>query len=106
MAPYSQDDQNFPTWPPSPLGETAPVHALADVTKRLAGSGPITCATGGSAFRAHGIRFRSVARDSEDAAILKATALPAITCSSGPPCWPGNTESHHASGGSYNFPSN
>ena len=26
-----------------------------------------------------------------DAAILNATALPAITCSSGPPCWPGNT---------------
>ena len=25
------------------------------------------------------------------AAIFSATALPAITCSSGPPCWPGNT---------------
>ena len=25
------------------------------------------------------------------AAILNATALAAITCSSGPPCWPGNT---------------
>ena len=26
-----------------------------------------------------------------DAAIRKATALPAMTCSSGPPCWPGKT---------------
>ena len=34
-------------------------------------------------------RWRS--RNSSVAAILKATALPAITCSSGPPCWPGNT---------------
>lgn len=42
--------------------ETAPVHAPADMIKRLAVSGPSTCATGGSAFRARGIRFRSVAR--------------------------------------------
>ena len=34
-------------------------------------------------------RWRSA--NSSLAAILKATALAAITCSSGPPCWPGNT---------------
>lgn len=30
-------------------------------------------------------------RNSSDAAILNDTALAAITCSSGPPCWPGKT---------------
>src|SRR3954449_5396327 len=30
-------------------------------------------------------------RNSSVAAILNATALAAMTCSSGPPCWPGNT---------------
>ena len=34
-------------------------------------------------------RWRS--RKVSVAASLSATALPAITCSSGPPCWPGNT---------------
>jgi hypothetical protein len=31
------------------------------------------------------------ARNSSVAAILKATALPAMACMSGPPCWPGKT---------------
>ncbi len=30
-------------------------------------------------------------RKGSDIAILSATALPAMTCSSGPPCWPGKT---------------
>ena len=32
------------------------------------------------------------ARNGSDCAIPSATALAAITCISGPPCWPGNTE--------------
>ena len=34
---------------------------------------------------------RCRSRKSSPAATLKATALPAMTCSSGPPCWPGKT---------------
>jgi hypothetical protein len=60
MAPYSKDDQIIPL-AHLRRTETAPVHAPADMIQRLVGNGSSTCATG-SAFRARGIRFRSVAR--------------------------------------------